>query len=212
MEVVLKLVDLKVDEFINELASDRPAPGGGSVSALCGSLGASLSEMVCGLTVGRKKYEEHEQEVQEILKKVSVLKTELLLAVDKDTEAYNGVSDVFSMPKDTDLEKQARKDAMQKALKQATIVPYSVMELCLDGLRAIENALSVTNVNCASDLGVGALTLKTGAQGAYLNVLINVTGINDVDFVNEYKEKTEIAYSEAIKIADKIYNDILKSM
>ncbi len=208
----MKLVDLKVDGFVNELASDSPAPGGGSVAALCGSLGVALSEMVCHLTVGKKKYEENEAEVIKIRETVSALKGKLLVAIDKDTEAFNGVSAVFSMPKDTDEEKELRKAAMQSALKEATIVPFEVMELCYEGLKAIENAVSITNTNCASDLGVSALTLKTGVQGAYLNVLINISGIKDEAFVTEYKGKIEEVYNNSLKIADKVYDEVLKSL
>ncbi len=208
----MKLIDYKVDGFVNETASDSPAPGGGSVSALCGSLGVALSEMVCHLTIGKKKYEENEEQVKEILSKVSVLKDELLVLIDKDTEAFNGVSAVFSMPKETDEEKEARKGAMQNALKEATIVPFSVMEACFKGLQAIENAVSITNTNCASDLGVSALTLKTGVQGAWLNVLINVSGIKDESFVNEYKTKGQNILDESVKLSDKLFDDILKSL
>ncbi len=208
----MKLIDLKVDGFVNETASDSPAPGGGSVSALCGSLGVALSEMVCHLTIGKKKYAEFDEQTTVIRDKVASLKDELLVAIDKDTEAFNGVSDVFSMPKDTDEEKAARKAAMQLALKNATVVPFSVMELCLEGLKAIENAVAITNTNCASDLGVAALTLKTGTQGAYLNVLINVSGITDEAFANEYKEKSQKVLNESVRIADALYNEILKSL
>ncbi len=208
----MKLIDFKVDGFVNETASDSPAPGGGSVSALCGSLGVALSEMVCHLTIGKKKYAEFDEETTKIRDKVSKLKDELLVAIDKDTEAFNGVSAVFSMPKETDEEKAKRKETMQEALKNATLVPFSVMELCLEGLKTIENAVSITNTNCASDLGVAALTLKTGTQGAYLNVLINVSGISDEVFVAEYKQKSESVLKESVRIADALYNEILKSL
>ncbi len=208
----MKLIDLKVEQFVNETASDSPAPGGGSVSALCGSLGVALSEMVCHLTIGKKKYEENENQVKEILFNVNILKEQLLLLIDKDTEAFNGVSAVFSMPKETDEEKEARKEAMQKALKQATVVPFTVMETCFRGLKTIEDAVTITNTNCASDLGVSALTLKTGVQGAWLNVLINVSGIKDETFVNDYKTKGQTILDDTVKLADKIFDDILKSL
>lgn len=208
----MNLVDLKVNGFVNELASDSPAPGGGSVSALCGSLGVALSEMVCHLTIGKKKYEENEEQVKVILNTVSSLKGELLDLIDKDTEAFNGVSAVFSMPKETEEEKSARKEAMQEALKNATLVPYNVMEVCFTGLRAIEKAQGITNINCASDLGVSALTLKTGVQGAYLNVLINIGGIKDEKFANEYKANSLEIFTESVRIADNLFDDILKSL
>ena len=109
------------------------------------------------------------------------------------------------MPKNTDEEKAARKEAMQKALKEATLVPYSIMELCLESLKVTEMGLGCTNTNAASDLGVASLNLKSAVQGAWLNVLINLGGIRDEAFVNEYKAKGEAILAEALPLADKIY-------
>ena len=111
----MKLIDLSVAEFIGKVDSSEPAPGGGSVSALSGALGVALANMVCKLTTGRKKYEEHENLIQEMLGKLADLQTKLVTGVDKDTEAFNDVSAVFTMPKETDEDKQKRKGAMQVA-------------------------------------------------------------------------------------------------
>ena len=108
--------------------------------------------------------------------------------------------------------KAARKEAMQKALKEATLVPYSIMELCLESLKVTEMGLGCTNTNAASDLGVASLNLKSAVQGAWLNVLINLGGIRDEAFVNEYKAKGEAILAEALPLADKIYNEILASL
>ena len=136
----------------------------------------------------------------------------LVNGIDRDTEAFDGVSAVFAMPKSTDEEKAARKEAMQKALKEATLVPYSIMELCLESLTVVEMGLGCTNTNAASDLGVASLNLKSAAQGAWLNVLINLGGIRDEAFVNEYRTKGEEILQKALPLADKIYNEILQSL
>ena len=202
----MKLTEMKVNDFIDLLASDAPAPGGGSASALAGAMGVGLSKMVAALTTGKAKYAEHEDTVQEILSKAGALTEKLTAAIDRDTEAFDGVSAVFAMPKGTDEEKAARKEAMQKALKEATLVPYETMELCLQSLNG------KTNTSAASDLGVASLNLKSAVQGAWLNVLINLSGIKDEAFVTEYKSKGEAILAEALPLADEIYNDILKSL
>ena len=116
------------------------------------------------------------------------------------------------MPKSTDEEKAARKEAMQKALKEATLVPYETMELCLQSLKVVKIGVGKTNTSAASDLGVASLNLKSAVQGAWLNVLINLAGIKDEAFVAEYKSKGEAILAEALPLADEIYNDILKSL
>ncbi len=207
----MKLTELKVEEFINELGSNAPAPGGGSAAALAGSMGAALGAMVASLTVGREKYKDNEELMQSVLKEATEYKEELLEYINKDTEAFNQVSAVFKMPKDTEEEKLARKEAMAKALKNATIVPYEVMVICKKALLVIEKSVGKSNVNASSDLAVGALSLKTGAQSAWLNVLINLSSIKDEVFVNEYKEKGSQILKEIVSIADKIYEEIEKS-
>ena len=210
--IPMKLTEMKVNDFIDLLASDAPAPGGGSASALAGAMGVGLSKMVAALTTGKAKYAEHEDTVQEILSKAGSLTEKLTAAIDRDTEAFDGVSAVFAMPKSTDEEKAARKEAMQKALKEATLVPYETMELCLQSLKVVKLGVGKTNTSAASDLGVASLNLKSAVQGAWLNVLINLAGIKDEAFVAEYKSKGEAILAEALPLADEIYNDILKSL
>ena len=206
----MKLTEMKVNEFISVLASDAPAPGGGSASALAGAMGVGLSKMVAALTLGKPKYAEYEEKVQQIFDRADKLTKELVNGIDRDTEAFDGVSAVFAMPKSTDEEKAARKEAMQKALKEATLVPHSIMELCLESLTVVEMGLGCTNT--ASDLGVASLNLKSAVQGAWLNVLINLGGIRDEAFVNEYRTKGEEILQKALPLADKIYNEILQSL
>lgn len=208
----MKLTEMQVNEFINVLASDAPAPGGGSASALAGAMGVGLSKMVAALTLGKSKYADYQQTAQQIFDSADALTKQLTAGIDRDTEAFDGVSAVFAMPKSTDEEKAARKEAMQKALKEATLVPYSIMELCLESLKVVELGIGRTNTSAASDLGVAALNLKSAVQGAWLNVLINLGSIKDEDFVREYRAKGEAILTQALPLADKIYNDILTNL
>lgn len=206
------LVDLTVTEFMQVLGSDEPAPGGGSASALAASMGISLTKMVAELTVGKKKYAEFEEVMQTVLTDATNLQGELLAAIDKDTEAFNEVSAVFAMPKETDEDKAARREAMQKALKIAANTPLEMMDIIFRALEVTEKAIGKSNTNAASDLGVAALNLKSGLQGAWLNVLINISGIKDEAFVEECKAKGSKQLEEGMALADKIYETILADM
>lgn len=208
----MKLTEMQVKEFCNVLASDAPAPGGGSAAALTGAMGIGLAEMVANLTIGKKKYAEFEENSQKVKQQASELCEKMVVSIDKDTEAFDGVSAVFAMPKNTDEEKAARSAAMQAALKEATLVPFSVMELCLESLLVVESALGKSNTSAASDLGVASLNLKASVQGAWLNVLINLGGIKDEEFVKEYKTKGQEILEKALPLADKIYSEIIASL
>ena len=205
----MKLTEMKLNEFCAALASKEPAPGGGSASANMAAMGAGLLAMVANLTVGRKKYAEHEKLMQEIITEADSLRLRLVDAIDRDTEAYNGVSAVFSMPKDTDEEKAARSAAMQAALKAATEVPYEVMELCQATLKLAARAVGKANTNAASDLGVAAHALLAGAHGAWMNVLINLGGIKDEAFVAGKKSGGEAIIAEAEKVAGDIVGHVM---
>lgn len=208
----MKLVDLTVKGFADVLASNEPAPGGGSTAALEGALGACLAAMVCQLTLGKKKYEEHEALVKGALDRASSLKEDFLRVIDEDTESFNAVSAVFTMPKDTDEEKAARSAAMQSALQGSTKPPLKMMELSAQTLEMVSEIVGKSNASAASDLGVAALSLKAAIQGAWLNVLINLGGIKDEGFVSEYKSKGEALLSKALPLADEIYNTVLASL
>ncbi|KYP17635.1 MULTISPECIES: cyclodeaminase/cyclohydrolase family protein [Streptococcus] len=208
----MKLVDLSLFEFAQVLGSDAPAPGGGSAAALSAANGISLTKMVCELTLGKKKYADEEALIKTVHEASSQLQMDLLAAIDKDTEAFNLVSAVFDMPKETDNDKLARRQAMQNALKEATKSPFSMMEQMLEAIKVTEKAVGHTNTNAASDLGVAALNLKAGLQGAWLNVLINLAGIKDTEFVDSYETRGQSILEEGCQLADKIYTEVLHSL
>ncbi len=208
----MKLVEMQINDFIAVLGSDTPAPGGGSASALAAAQGIALTKMVTELTIGKKKYAEFEDEIELLQKKAKSLQEGLLRAIDEDTEAFNQVSAVFGLPKTTEEEKKARREAMQSALKGAAVTPFSMMEKIVDALKVTQVAVGKSNTNAASDLGVAALNLKAALQGAWLNVLINLASIKDEMFVRQYRKAGESLVEEGSKIADATYQQILESL
>ena len=208
----MKLVEMQINDFIAVLGSDTPAPGRGSASALAAAQGIALTKMVTELTIGKKKYAEFEDEIELLQKKAKSLQEGLLRAIDEDTEAFNQVSAVFGLPKTTEEEKKARREAMQSALKGAAVTPFSMMEKIVDALKVTQAAVGKSNTNAASDLGVAALNLKAALQGAWLNVLINLASIKDEMFVRQYRKAGESLVEEGSKIADATYQQILESL
>ena len=208
----MKLAELKTAEFVDLLASDAPAPGGGSAAALEGALGAALTAMVCGLTVGKKKYAEFEELAQAAQKKALDLKTRFVDVMDRDTEAFNVVSAAFGMPKATDEEKAARSAAIQKGLEGCTKTPFEMMELAVETLELTASILGKSNDSAASDLGVSALSLRAAIQGAWLNVLINIGSLKNKELAEDYRVKGEALLAKALPLADQIYETVVKAM
>lgn len=184
---------LTIEDFANELVSNSPAPGGGSVAALSSTLGAALSGMVFNLTTGKKSYLEYDDEtkkkIDEGIIEAEKLKDEFLNLMDEDTFAFNEVMGAFKLPKETDEQKALRSSRIQQAYKKATLVPIKVAEKTLDVFALLETAVKYGNINAASDAGVGALIAMTGLEGAILNVRINIPSIKDADFVNNISKK-----------------------
>jgi formiminotetrahydrofolate cyclodeaminase len=203
---------LQVSGFADLLASDAPAPGGGSAAALEGALGAALTAMVCSLTVGKKKYAESQELVTEAQKKALELKTRFVDVMDRDTEAFNVVSAAFGMPKATDEEKAARSAAIQKGLEGCTKTPFEMMELAVEALELTQSILGKSNDSAASDLGVSALSLKAAIQGAWLNVLINIGSLKNTELAEDYRRKGEALLAKALPLADHIYETVVAAL
>lgn len=207
----MKLVDMSVKSYLDVLASDAPAPGGGSVSALSAAQGAALVAMVCNLTIPKEKYSEHRDLCIRVKDDILSIYDELVIGIDKDTEAFNKVSAAFKLPKDTDEQKAARSKAIQEATITATEVPYETMELCMEGLAVTERIVGKSNPNASSDLGVAALNLLAGLKGAYLNVKINLPSIKDEAKAARFAG-AEAMVARAEKTAEKIYKDVLAAL
>lgn len=175
------LMDMTVKEFLTELASNSPAPGGGSVSAMAGSLSAALVSMVANLTTDNNDSGQN-QDVDAALKRAADLMAVLEEAVDADTEAFNKVMDAYRLPKQTEEEKKKRSQAIQQALQGAALHPMKVARQCLDVLRLCSWAAAEGNPNALSDAGVAALLAQSGIRGALYNVEINLSSIKDQQF------------------------------
>ena len=198
----LLLKDHTVVEFMDATAGSEPVPGGGSVSALVGGISAALTQMVGNLTIGRKKYAEVEGEMKELVEQASKIREELIIGIDKDSEAYAKVSSAFKMPKDTDEEKANRSEAIQIATKEAAAVPMEVAKVAFELVPMIEKVVMKGNQNAITDGCIAMMSCRLAVVGALFNVRINLGGIKDEAFVKEYAaecERLEKAVNEAEK-------------
>jgi glutamate formiminotransferase/formiminotetrahydrofolate cyclodeaminase len=194
------LVNMSLNRFADETASESPAPGGGSIAAYIGALGVSLGTMVANLSSHKKGWDERWKEFSDWAEKGQHLKTQLLKLVDEDTRAFNKIMEAFGLPKSTDLEKAERKNAIQAATKYAIDIPFKVMQLSNESFAVIKAMAETGNPNSVSDAGVGALCARSAVYGAYLNVKINASGFDDKNYV-----------AEKLKEADKILNSAIAS-
>lgn len=204
-----KLVKMTLEEFADETASESPAPGGGSISAYVGSLGISLATMVSNLSSHKKGWDARWEEFSNWARKGQEIKDQLTKYVDLDTAAFNKIMSAFGLPKGTDEEKLARKQAIQDATKFAIEVPFKVMQLSFESLSIIKAMAEIGNPNSVSDAGVGALCARSAVMGAFMNVRINASGYDDKDFVTDIiakgkdiENKTIILESEILKIVN----------
>ncbi len=179
----MKLIEMKLKDFIDELSSDSPAPGGGSVAALAGALSSALSSMVCNLTIGKEKYKDVEYDMEKILDRVEDIRERFMELIDRDTEAFNKVMDAFKLPKNTEEEKKIRKEKIQDALKGAALVPLETARMCAEMIELCKEIAEKGNKNSITDVGVAAIMAKAGLESAILNVKINLKSINDEKFI-----------------------------
>jgi len=179
-----RLIDMSMKGFMDKTASESPAPGGGSVSAYIGALGMALGTMVANLSSHKKGWDDRWKEFSDRAEKGKDIQNKLLKLVDEDTDAFNMIMMSFSMPKKSEEEKLARKNAIQESTKNAILVPYKVMETAFSGFGIIREMVEQGNPNSITDAGVGALALNSCIKGAFLNVKINSNGLDDKQFVN----------------------------
>ncbi len=182
------LINKTLSDFANLTASEAPAPGGGSVSAYLGALGVSLATMVANLSSHKKGWDERWREFGDQAEVGQQIKDKLLKLVDADTESFNAIMSAFSLPKSTTEEKLARGKAIQEATRKAIEIPLQVMQLALESMDLIKSMAESGNPNSVSDAGVGALCARSAVMGAFLNVKINCTGYEDVNFVQQILE------------------------
>lgn len=192
------LIDLTIKGFLDKTAGSDPVPGGGSISALNGSIAAALTEMVANLTIGRKKYAEVEDKMREVAGRMAEIRTVLANDIDKDSDAYDKVFAAFKLPKETDEEKAHRSNVIQETTKEAAFVPMSVAENAAAIMDTIAYVAHNGNQNAVTDATVAMMAARTCVLGALLNVKINLSSIKDEAFVKELSDKADRLEKEAI--------------
>jgi formiminotetrahydrofolate cyclodeaminase len=191
--------DLTIREFMEKTASSAPVPGGGSVAALSAALAISLSQMVAGLTIGRKGFEDCQEEMKAIVDSASELRQQCLANIDRDSDAYNQVMAAFKLPRDSEEDKQARTEAIQNALKLATRVPLETAMLAFKIIELAAQAVEKGNPNAVTDGAVGAMLARTAVLAGLYNVKINLSSIKDGDFVADISKQVEKLEEKVVK-------------
>jgi Methenyl tetrahydrofolate cyclohydrolase len=181
------LASLSVSKFLDETASNSPAPGGGSVSALAASLGAALASMVCRLTIGKNSNATVQSELESVLIKSEKLRAKFTALIDEDTNAFKKVIAAYRLPKETTEQNAQRAAAIQAAYKEATVVPVQLLELCAEAVALLKIVGEKGNKNSLTDAGVAVLMLGAACDGAAMNVRINLASITDLSFVEANK-------------------------
>ncbi len=199
-----KLVDLTLEGFVNETASESPAPGGGSISAAMGAFGAALATMVANLSAHKAGWDNRWEEFSNWADKGKYYHDQLVKMVDEDTNAFNRIMDAFGLPKATEAEKATRKKAIQDATLYATEVPFRVMQLCYESMEVIKAMAETGNPNSVTDAGVGALAARSAVMGAFLNVKINASGLDDKSIVNRFIAEGNSIVSKTIEMEREI--------
>ena len=200
----------QLQTFLDQLASRASTPGGGSAAAIMGAMGAALISMVANLTVGKKKYEDVEAEMQGFLEQSEALRTRLTGMIQADVDVFDKVMAAYGMARETEADNEQRSRAIQAALKEATDVPLACAQLCADVIELCRPVAEKGNLNVISDAGVAVLAAHAALRSAALNVYINIGGIRDSDFVNDRRKKLEFVLSGAGIATETVY-ELVKS-
>ncbi|MDM8159463.1 glutamate formimidoyltransferase [Labilibaculum sp. K2S] len=199
-----KLVDLNLTQFVEETASESMAPGGGSISAYMGAMGAALGSMVANLSAHKPGWDDRWEEFSDWAEQGKSYHRKLVHLVDEDTNAFNKIMDAIRLPKGTDTEKTARTEAMEEATKFATMVPFQTMELCLGSMDVAKAMAEIGNPNSVTDAGVGALAARSGVLGAFMNVKINAADLQDKAWAADIIAKGQAIVDKAIALENEI--------
>lgn len=204
------LTSLPVTDYTAELASGKPAPGGGSAAGLAGALGAALGEMVANFTVGREQYAEVEQQVSAALERLTDLRAALLALTDADAEVYPEVRAAYRLPKDTDEQKAQRAAAIEDACKAAADVPRQIVLRCGETLEQLRVLLDKGNPNLVSDVGVAAKLALAGVHCAWLNVEINLGSLTDEQFVAQVRAQMQESVEAAENVSQQLWESTVQ--
>jgi formiminotetrahydrofolate cyclodeaminase len=197
-----------IQTFLDDLASERPAPGGGGAAALCGAIGAALVSMVANLTIGKKDYEAVSEDLKSVNAKAEALRAELFHAIEEDVAAFNAVMGAYGLPRATEEEKAKRAAAIQAALKDATQAPLRAVKACFEVVRLAAAAAEKGNLNVISDAGVAVLAANAGLRSAALNVLTNAKAIKDRDFAGKQIAEVNALLEQAAETAESVYQTV----
>ena len=207
-----KLIDMNLEKFAFETASESPAPGGGSISAYSGAMGAALATMVANLSANKRGWDDRWEEFSSWAEKGISYQKELLMLVDEDTKAFNQIMDAFKLPKENESDIKKRNEAIQNATKNAILTPYRVMQVALDSMSVIKKMAEIGNPNSITDACVAALCARTAVRGAFLNVQINCLDYNDKSFVDDINKKGKNILEKALELENKIISITEKIM
>lgn len=196
--------NMTIEQFTMQTASNEPVPGGGSISALAGALAAALTEMVAGLTIGKKKYAEVEEEMKAAVEPMHKICEQLLVDIKRDSESFDLYMQALTLPKETEEEKAARTEAMQNGLKAAVAVPLSVAKAAYEVLPYAETMVTKGNKTAVTDALVATMMARTAVLGALFNVKINLESIKDEEFVKATSEEVAVLEKKAIAFEQKI--------
>lgn len=195
-----------IEKYINDLGAKLPAPGGGSASAVCGTLGIALILMVSNFTIGKEKYSAYQGEIEDLIAKAEFLKKRLLDYMDRDVEAYKDFSKVYEIPK------EKRAPALQKALKQALYVPMEICRTAYEAIQLTTPLITKGNQNLISDVGVAASMLYSAFESAKINVNVNLKDIEDLSFVNEVSRELDVLSVKVKQIAHEVLAEVDKKV
>lgn len=208
----MKLIDMTVTEFVKEVDSNSPAPGGGSVAALASDIGIGLSRMMAHLSFGKKKFEALDENIKEEFKsrfdKLGEIRTELHELIDEDTKSFNEFMKAIKMPNDTFKQQLDRQKALSEASLYSIKVPHKTASLSLNAMKELEFLMTNGNQNAITDMGVGILMICTGLEGAILNVKVNLMNMDNKELAKKYAESCAEMLQQGKEIRDKILNEI----
>ena len=201
-----------LDKYLNDVSSNTPAPGGGSVSALVGALGASMAYMSAGFTLGKEDFKDVEPQIRKILEGCKDSREELLGLMEDDIEVYEGINRAYALSKSAQEDKERRSLAIQSALKKAVDVPLKVVRRSLSILEYTNELARITNPNLISDVGVAGLLADAALKGAMLNVEINLNSLKDKEIVDKVRVEVEKAFEKAEGLISDIMKEVKNTM
>lgn len=204
--------ETSIENYLADLAARKPAPGGGSASALAGATGTALISMVCNFTIGKEKYKDVEEGMTAILFSSESCRKKLIDLIDEDVKVYKALSISYNLPKDTSEEKRRRELAIQNGLKEALSVPFEICKACHESMKLCPDLASRGNINLISDVGVAIALLESAFQSALLNIEINIIQIKDEEFIVNIRAILEPMEKEVSLLKDKVWQAVKNKM